>query len=601
MSQKVNNLEKLFVGMVIVILTLGFILHKGLQKSININKEVLVSSEEKDYINKFIQEHKVKNLDVKGLEIKKTYLSYLEDEKVKNDIESIAKVNYFLGLNSFFTEDYENAIKYFLESKKEFKSKNNYFYTLNINNYLINVFSTEENYVEELRILYENYQVLKSNEIKGLNEKELEKVEINTIAGLLKISALLEMTEISDVYYQELLDLTSKSDETYALEVYAKYFYNFKIKNFELAERYAKEFISVVESVEKHGDPAIASAQMPLLKIYMENGELEKAQKPFNIINKVYGDKRNRIKGTLLMIEGRYLQEKKKDFNGANKFYQEAIEIFEEIHDNEGLLQGIESIIKLRGKIEIDLNYYINKAKDIYTEYNHENVISEIADILNIMSREQLKEEQSEIIKRFEVENKVILLSNIMRFLYILIIILLVVTTSIFKKEVSKRQEKEKEIRKMMKKDFLTQAYTKEFILEKMKECMLHNEKFTFLLIDIDNFKKINNSYGYSYGDKILKLIVEEVKGSIVDFGYIGRVSGDEFIILLNENVNARLIISLIKGKVNNINSEKTSGIVTLSGGGLQWKDESIDELFKKAGLLLMEAKLEGKDKFILE
>lgn len=595
MGQKVNNLEKIFVGIFVVILTLGFFLHKGLQKSININNEQIISESEKDYIKEFIKEYD----EFKEQEC--TYLRYLESEKKAKNDYNVARINYLLGINSYLNEEYRKAKEYFLVAKEEFVQANNYFYILNINNYLMKIFSGKQNYIEELRVLYETYEMLRNKNIRGIDDDNIKNIKITTISGLLKISSSLEMFDVSTIYYRELMELTKESAKDDALVAYAKYFYNLKAKNFILAEEYAKEFIQIVKSVKKHGELAISKSYIPLLDVYVESGDFQKVKEPFEKVNKTFRNKEGKDKAKLLMVEALYLEKVEKDFTSAFKLYEQAFSNFEKDRDVEGMLQAIENIISLRDYVELDLIYYINKLKEIDIGYNREENIGKIADVLNTMSREWLEVEQNEIIQISNIKSQVIKVTLFMGFIYLIIIMILLSIMQRFRKEVMKREQKEKEIIKMDKKDILTGAYTKQYLFNKIENYIEKEEKFNFILIDIDNLKRINDKYTHSYGDEVLFNIIEEIKESIIEFGYVGRIGGDEFAIVLHGNVNVRLITNLIRDKINHKRYGTEKIKVTLSGGGLQWNGETIDQIINEADKILMEAKANGKDRIIFK
>lgn len=595
MGQKVNNLEKIFVGIFVVILTLGFFLHKGLQKSININNEQIISESEKDYIKEFIKEYD------EFKEQEGTYLRYLESEKKAKNDYNVARINYLLGINSYLNEEYRKAKEYFLVAKEEFVQANNYFYILNINNYLMKIFSGKQNYIEELRVLYETYEMLRNKNIRGIDDDNIKNIKITTISGLLKISSSLEMFDVSTIYYRELMELTKESRKDDTLVAYAKYFYNLKAKNFILAEEYAKEFIRIVKSVKKHEELAISKSYMPLLDVYVESGDFQKVKEPFEKVNKTFRNKEGKDKAKLLMVEALYSEKVEKDFTSAFKLYEQAFSNFEKDREVEGMLQAIENIISLRDYVELDLIYYINKLKEIDIGYNREENIGKIADVLNTMSREWLEVEQNEIIQISNIKSQVIKVTLFMGFIYLIIIMILLSIMQRFRKEVMKREQKEKEIIKMDKKDILTGAYTKQYLFNKIENYIEKEEKFNFILIDIDNLKSINDKYTHSYGDEVLFNIIEEIKESIIEFGYVGRIGGDEFAIVLHGNVNVRLITNLIRDKINHKRYGTEKIKVTLSGGGLQWNGETIDQIINEADKILMEAKANGKDRIIFK
>lgn len=68
------------------------------------------------------------------------------------------------------------------------------------------------------------------------------------------------------------------------------------------------------------------------------------------------------------------------------------------------------------------------------------------------------------------------------------------------------------------------------------------NTKFCILFIDVDNFKRINDSLGHDLGDELLKLVAVRLKTVFLEKGKVARVGGDEFIALLPEVTEERII-----------------------------------------------------------
>ncbi|HLV10570.1 MAG TPA: bifunctional diguanylate cyclase/phosphodiesterase [Halanaerobiales bacterium] len=89
--------------------------------------------------------------------------------------------------------------------------------------------------------------------------------------------------------------------------------------------------------------------------------------------------------------------------------------------------------------------------------------------------------------------------------------------------------------------DKLTGIPNRRHVIERL-ECLINNNgnnSFAFVLIDLDNFKKINDSMGYSAGDSILKMVIERWQPLIHENDILGRMVGDEF----------GLIIQRVSGK----------------------------------------------------
>ena len=91
----------------------------------------------------------------------------------------------------------------------------------------------------------------------------------------------------------------------------------------------------------------------------------------------------------------------------------------------------------------------------------------------------------------------------------------------------------------MSRTDELTGVYNRRYfeekVLDEIQRCNRSNTFFSLAILDIDYFKKINDTYGHLVGDEILKIVVKNIKDSIRKTDYIGRFGGDEFVIVLLE------------------------------------------------------------------
>lgn len=91
--------------------------------------------------------------------------------------------------------------------------------------------------------------------------------------------------------------------------------------------------------------------------------------------------------------------------------------------------------------------------------------------------------------------------------------------------------------------DALTGLMNRKKFKNKALELMSDQENdLAFVFIDIDNFKKANDTYGHLIGDEILKNFGEKLKNSFDDSDYVARMGGDEFFILLTEVDNNELL-----------------------------------------------------------
>jgi len=171
-----------------------------------------------------------------------------------------------------------------------------------------------------------------------------------------------------------------------------------------------------------------------------------------------------------------------------------------------------------------------------------------------------------------------------------------------------KLKESMKELEKLVYCDFLTGLPNRRFLLEKIENIIKtadNNSKFSFLFLDLDNFKMVNDIFGHDYGDKLLKMIASELKSCIHEGDIVGRLGGDEFLILLGNTYStdeierkAKNIINLFSRQWNLCGKEF---FITASIGVVIYPNNGTDlqTLYKNADTAMYQAKEKGKNCFL--
>lgn len=126
----------------------------------------------------------------------------------------------------------------------------------------------------------------------------------------------------------------------------------------------------------------------------------------------------------------------------------------------------------------------------------------------------------------------------------------------------------------------------------------------TAILIDIDYFKKINDTLGHDTGDAVLKKIGRTISNNVRGSDYVGRWGGEEFIVISPGSTleNARELAEKIRALVENIHFDETPNVhVSASFGvGEAHKEEPFAELFKRVDNALYSAKAQGRNQTVL-
>lgn len=125
----------------------------------------------------------------------------------------------------------------------------------------------------------------------------------------------------------------------------------------------------------------------------------------------------------------------------------------------------------------------------------------------------------------------------------------------------------------------------------------------SFILMDLDNFKVINDTYGHFIGDKVLIHFTHTIRSFLRKSDLIGRVGGEEFAIFLSDTGTddafklADKIRKAISDSTLEVEGKTVTYTVSLGVGSSEPKDHSIDQLFKRADLKLYRAKDKGRDR----
>jgi diguanylate cyclase (GGDEF)-like protein len=159
--------------------------------------------------------------------------------------------------------------------------------------------------------------------------------------------------------------------------------------------------------------------------------------------------------------------------------------------------------------------------------------------------------------------------------------------------------------------DPLTNLYNQRLFWEllgyEIGRAQRHSEKFSLLVIDLDNFKNINDSHGHIFGDRLLTGIADSIHGVLRDGDILARYGGDEFVVVLPEtdeeqvfSVATRILESA--GSFALVAKDGTKVKATVSIGFAVYPVHAVSakDLFLFADTMMYKAKSEGKNTIII-
>ncbi|MBU5310660.1 diguanylate cyclase [Tissierella carlieri] len=172
-------------------------------------------------------------------------------------------------------------------------------------------------------------------------------------------------------------------------------------------------------------------------------------------------------------------------------------------------------------------------------------------------------------------------------------------------------QNSNKELREKLNIDELTKAFNRRAATKKLQETFYlfkrYNNVFAVVIFDIDDFKKINDSYGHDVGDRVLRNLVEIINKSTRKTDFLCRWGGEEFL-LICEGLKEEHLDSFTDKILRDIENfeyedqgEKYHITISIGASYFNKDDEDFSSVVKRADMALYKSKKEGKNRATLD
>ncbi|WP_415758394.1 GGDEF domain-containing protein [Pseudomonas sp. LT1P18] len=175
--------------------------------------------------------------------------------------------------------------------------------------------------------------------------------------------------------------------------------------------------------------------------------------------------------------------------------------------------------------------------------------------------------------------------------------------------DITDKKQMETELQRLATTDVLTQSSNRRHFFDcahrEFEQARHQGTPLAFLLLDIDNFKVINDTYGHQEGDNVLQRIAESGRAALRRGDVFGRVGGEEFAAVFPGCAPdmAMQVAERLQREIQRLSfshGDQTFGITVSQGlTSLTAEDESVDSLFARADAAMYQAKHQGKNRIV--
>lgn len=516
--------------------------------------------------------------------------SLLEQLKNKNNnIVTNANLNKAVGIAYYNEKDVSKALNYFILSQKQYEEAKEFVQSNEVTQYILGIYTRQQQYEKIIQ-----YSLDFLNNINLLYKETSNSEYLKDSIGVYYLIATTCNIVGDYAYGKEYFEIGESIEEKYRIEEssnldYVKSNYYYYQENYNEAEKYA--YNGIILDKEDKNEQSYLEGVILLARVQIEKNESVNALQNLNIVK----ENLNSINNQVLKAQYYYYLA---SMQQANKEYNQAIENYKEAYDyisenkiyivNLGLLNGIASCYSKLGNYK-EANTYYEKYINIQQQLviAKENINNTI--VMNNNNNNPTNVENQIKIKQSEYYNNLLTASIIA-----VIIILLVIIYAYLKK-----RAKINRLKGELNRDILTKAYTRRYIMSYMEDLINQYENFFVAILDIDNYKSVNDNYGHLFGDIVLKRIVSTIKLIVSDNVKICRFGGEEFLIVIkSEDIEiVKKIIEMIRCAIESLEWENKSQITASIGISKFIRFEDLKETIKRADELLYKAKKNGKNR----
>ncbi len=176
--------------------------------------------------------------------------------------------------------------------------------------------------------------------------------------------------------------------------------------------------------------------------------------------------------------------------------------------------------------------------------------------------------------------------------------------------DITEKKQLEGELQRLATTDVLTQSSNRRHFFECAEQAFdkarVEGSPLCFLLLDIDDFKQVNDTYGHPEGDQVLQRIADSGKAALRRGDLFGRIGGEEFAAVFpgcppEMAMQVALRLQREVQRLSFSHDGQTYGITVSQGlTGMSEEDRVLDDLFARADAAMYQAKRQGKNQIVL-
>lgn len=162
-------------------------------------------------------------------------------------------------------------------------------------------------------------------------------------------------------------------------------------------------------------------------------------------------------------------------------------------------------------------------------------------------------------------------------------------------------QSENESLRILVRQDPLTELFNRKTVEEEINHIVGRDTPGVFLMIDLDSFKLINDEYGHSMGDRILRKLAKLITYIFLKKDVVGRIGGDEFAVFMTGEYTGEAVLGKVEslqGRIRQAGSDfgLVRPLTITTGAAYAKKGDSFLQLYDRADCAMRHGKLDGKN-----